>query len=100
MSQHVHKYKRVDIGRDKPYYVMQCCLPGCTHYTPMRTKLSCPALVGKISVCNKCNDRFEMDRRSLRQAKPTCSSCVTSPEQREIDKAARFFATLEKGLAE
>lgn len=100
MSQHVHKYRRVNIGREKEYFVMQCQLPSCPHYTPMKTKLSCPPLVGKISICNRCGDRFVLDRRSLRQAKPICASCVTSPKQREVDKAAKFFASLEKGLLE
>ena len=85
----------MNIGRDKPYWVMQCSLPGCNSYTPMRTKLSCPSLVGKISICNSCGDRFAMDRRSLKLAKPTCNDCVTSPKEKELAKAARFFSKLE-----
>jgi hypothetical protein len=56
--------------------------------------------MGKIAICNKCSERFQLDRRALRQAYPTCLSCVESPRQREIDKAARFFAGLEGKVAE
>lgn len=98
MTQHIHKYRRVNIGRDREYWVMQCQLSGCTHYSPMKSKLSAPNLKGKISICNKCGDPFEMDRRSIRMAEPTCSSCVVSPKEKELDAAARFFKNLEKGL--
>jgi hypothetical protein len=96
MAQHVHKYRRVDIGREKPYFVMQCGLDGCQHYVPMRTKLSCPVLKGKISICNKCGDRFQLDRRALRQAQPTCISCVVSPKKAKIASAMDFLNDLAK----
>ncbi len=99
-KQHVHKYRRVDLGRDKNYWVMQCSLPGCNSYTPMRSKLSCPTLLGKVAICNSCGDRFLLDRRSLRLAKPTCSSCVESPKQRELKKVAELFNQLEKEIVD
>ena len=97
-KQHVHKLRRIDMGREKAYWVMQCSLPGCTTYFPMRSKISCPSLLGKISLCNSCGDRFIMDRRSLRLSKPTCSSCVSSPKQAQLDKAKKFFTSLEGEL--
>jgi hypothetical protein len=102
MTQHIHKYRRIDIGRDKPYFVMQCGLDGCKHYTPMKTKLSCPSLKGKISICNKCGDRFQLDRRALRQAMPTCFSCIESPKKQKLNSAMSFLADISKkeGLAE
>jgi len=96
MTQHIHKFRRIDIGKDVPHWVMQCQLPGCNHYTSMVSKLSVPALVGKVSVCNSCGDRFQLDRRALRQAKPTCNACIQTPQKKELDKAAKFFEKLAK----
>lgn len=95
MAQHLHKYRRVNIGRKADYWVMQCKLPKCNHYVPMVTKVSVPALVGKIALCNKCNDPFELDRYALQKAEPVCRDCVKSPNKDKIDKAAKFFAKLE-----
>lgn len=99
-KQHVHKYRRIDIGRDKPYWVMQCSLPGCNSYTHMRTIDSCPQLVDKMSLCNKCGDRFILTRKSLQMAKPKCDSCIVSVKKKGMDKAAKFFNELEEILSD
>ena len=94
-KQHVHKYRRVDIGRDLPYWVMQCSEAGCTYYIAMKTKKTAPHLVGKIAICNKCGDRFILDRRSLKLAKPICINCVQSPREEELKKVSKFFDNME-----
>ena len=96
---HVHKFRRRNIGRKAEYWVMQCALPGCTHYVPMRSKISAPVLLGKLSVCNKCGDRFELSRRALRAANPICNSCVQHKNEK-LDEATKFFRTLEKTLGD
>lgn len=78
---------------------MQCGMPKCNHYVAMDTKLSAPALIGKASLCNKCSSPFELDRAAIRKAKPVCSACIVSSKQKEADKAARFFQSLERSLA-
>jgi hypothetical protein len=98
--QHVHRYRRLDIGKKVPYWVMACTLPGCTSYTPMKTVSTCPALEGKVAVCNKCGDRFILDKMSLRKAKPICVSCVDSPLARKLRKAERFFEKMEGEISE
>lgn len=95
MKQHIHKFRRVDIGREKSYYVMQCSLPGCNHYTPMNSKLSCPSLIGKVALCNECGDAFTLTRLALRLAKPTCG-CVKSDEAKKTEAAGNFFNNLLK----
>ena len=95
--QHVHKLRRVNMGRDREYWVMQCSLPGCTTYFAMKTKVSCPSLVGKVSICNSCGDRFALNRRALQQAKPRCDSCV-EPKDKKLDAANKFFKGLENEL--
>ena len=96
MAQHIHKFRRIDIGRDTEYWVMQCQLAGCNHYTPMKSKLSVPTLVGKVAICNTCGDRFQLDRRALRQAKPTCLACVKTPKKEELNRAEKFFEEMSK----
>jgi hypothetical protein len=95
MAKHIHRYRRVDIGKKGPYWVMQCSLPHCNHYAPMATKISIPSLIGKIALCNSCNDPFELDRMALKKAKPVCRECIDSPNKDKIAKAAKFFAKLE-----
>lgn len=99
-KQHIHKYRRVDIGKETSYWVMQCSDPSCSYYVAMKTKKTAPHLVGKIAICNGCGDRFTLDRRSLKLAKPKCDACVKSPKDSEIKKVAKFFEELEGTLAD
>lgn len=96
---HTHKYRRINIGRKpKEYWVMSCSLPNCPHYTAMQTKLSAPNLVGKLSICNKCNEEFELTRRAIKMSFPTCDNCVEGKDKIIVKKATDFFDELEKGL--
>jgi hypothetical protein len=101
-KEHVHKYRRVDIAtkEGKEYWVMQCSLDGCTHYTPMKTKLSAPRLKGSKSICNRCGDTFVLDRRAIRMAEPCCFACVERKNPTELERAAQFFHKLEKSLVD
>jgi hypothetical protein len=98
MVRHIHKFRRVDLGKKDPYWVMQCSLPHCNYIVQMASKLSVPALVGKVALCNKCNDPFELDRMALRKHKPICRDCISSPNKDKIEKAAKFFSKLEQDL--
>ena len=101
---HIHRYSRINLARagKEPVWVMKCNLPNqCTHYVFMKTKISCPALRGKISICNKCGDEFSLDRRSLRMANPTCPSCVDSKEQKaKVAAVNKLFASLGEEIKE
>jgi formylmethanofuran dehydrogenase subunit E len=97
-NEHIHKYKRVKLGTKQEYWVMQCQDSQCAHYFPMSSKLSAPRLIGKMSRCNKCDEPFLMDRRSNRQAFPTCLGCVDSPNKVKLKGAEDFFQDLEKKL--
>lgn len=101
MSKHFHKYRKVNIAKKEntPYFVMQCTLPECNHYAPMKTQLSAPSLKGKISICNKCNEPFILNRRAIRMAKPICDICFFNKKNdKKLDEANKFFETLEKEL--
>jgi formylmethanofuran dehydrogenase subunit E len=107
---HLHTYHRVDIGQPqvvktengrktittKEVWVMQC--KECTHYTRMRGKWACPLLIGKVSICNKCGDKFVLDRRALRLTEPTCSNCTKSKKKEEVQDATKFFDNLLEGI--
>jgi hypothetical protein len=100
MGQHIHRYHRINIARkgNPKYWVMQCNLPHCTHYTQMATKVSAPSMVGKISICNKCQQQFELTRKSLQKAKPICDDCIASPVKDKVKSANKFFEEMEKGI--
>lgn len=97
---HTHKYKRVDIGKDSPHWVMKCIEDNCSHYVHMKSKLSCPMLRGNIAKCNRCGERFELNRRALRMEFPCCENCVKRKNKTELEKAADFFKDLEESLVE
>ncbi len=96
---HNHRYSRINLGRNgKEYWVMKCNLPGCNHYTPGKTKLSFPTLRGQVALCNKCNEKFELNKRALRFAKPVCDECVVKKNVKELKAADEFFDDLLKDV--
>ena len=99
MTDHIHRYRRVNIGTNgKEYFVMRCTKPMCKHYTAMATKLSAPLLMGNIAECNRCFERFILDKRSLRQASPCCADCVRKVKDPKVKEADLFFQELEKSI--
>lgn len=92
-KQHIHKYRRIDIGKRKePFWVMQCSDPACEYWVPMAAKFRAPRLVGKASKCNRCGDVFLLNRRALKMALPCCEECVKS---RSDEKINEFFKKME-----
>ena len=73
---HIHKYKRVDIGRKngpndrKEFIVFKCVLPDCTHYVEK-------ALAeGKFCVCNRCGGLMTLTKAAMELASPHCPDCT------------------------
>ena len=101
MSKHLHKFRRVNIGKDgKQYFVMRCTKPECRYYVAMNTKLSAPLLKDTLAECNRCGDRFILDKRALRMTEPCCEDCVKKKVDPKVKEAENFFQDLEKGLLE
>jgi len=98
MSKHVHRYRRINIGHGKPYWVMKCVKNGCSHYTAMASKLSCPILKDSVAECNRCEERFILDKRALRMAEPCCDDCVNKKTNPKVKEAEDFFTKLEASL--
>ena len=68
---HLHKYKRFNIGASgKEYLVFRCMMPGCTHYVPVEQAL------GRPCVCNRCNEPMILNKESVKLSKPHCANCV------------------------
>lgn len=94
---HTHKYKRINIGQNgKMFWVMKCIKPGCTHYTPMKTKNSAPLLRGTIAECNKCCLDFILTRYSLTRANPCCDDC--RDRRVNLNPVDKFFEELESSI--
>jgi len=111
-QKHIHKYRRVDIGKagrykylkaniereGKSYFVMKCIKPGCSNYTPMVSKVSAPLLRDTLAECNRCGERFLLNKRALRMAEPCCDNCVKRKVNVKVTEAEKFFIQLEEGL--
>ena len=71
LPNHLHKYRKVKMGKNKDYLVYSCQDPGCSHY------ISPTLLVGKIARCYLCNEAFVIDREQIRkgQLKLRCNAC-------------------------
>ena len=93
--QHIHRYQRVNIGKDdKKHYVMRCKRQNCHHYTQMHSKLSCPLLLEKVAECNRCGNPFLLDKRALRMANPCCEDCIVKRRIVNVQAADSFFESL------
>lgn len=68
---HSHMYKRINIGRRKPYWVLACMLPECRHYVAEEM-----AKAGLSSLCHVCYIPFTLPTaKNERTVKPICPSC-------------------------
>lgn len=97
MSEHIHKYKRKNIGahiytRGKPaarkkYLVYACTLSGCTHYIPLYLA------EGKVCICNTCAEAFVITKKTLKLALPHCEDC-TKKEKDVKDETLKLLEEL------
>jgi hypothetical protein len=68
MAKHVHKYKRMKVGRKKDYFIYRCFVPGCTHY------IAAEHIINRESLCWACNSPFVITYKLIK-VKPTCQLC-------------------------
>ena len=70
----IHKYQKVVFRskkkKGKETEIWRCMLTNCQHY------LVGEMVIGKLSLCNRCGDPFEMREANLQQKKPHCVSCT------------------------
>lgn len=98
MSEHIHKYKRKNLGgyiyekgkaaKRKKYLVYACTISGCTHYVPSYLA------EGKISICNTCAEAFVMTKKTMKLALPHCEDC-TKKEKDVSDATLNLLGDLD-----
>jgi len=76
---HIHKYHRVALSYTN---VWACALSDCTHYMPNTLE---NLVIGKKSICWKCEQPFIFDIESMKLDKPICSNCRLNVPEDETD---------------
>jgi|GEM_PF-3609558 len=93
MTEHIHRYKKVDLSRDKdkPYPVYKCVKPVCSHYMPM------DLAEGKLCECNKCGEPMVISKITLRgnggkpMTRPHCLQCIKRKKVENVDAINEFL---------
>ena len=92
-KQHTHQYVRTyphafgSSPIDKTKGVWACALPDCTHFMPHNVA---DMVEGKLSLCNRCFEKFVLTRELMGIDKPICNSCAHPEDQLPFD-AAEFM---------
>ena len=94
VANHLHRYKKVNIGSTgKEYLVYRCMKPACSHY--IRMELA----EGKLCECNRCGEPMIITKDTLTHsnggkpmARPHCQGCVKSRKQSDVAAIASFLA--------
>ena len=87
LPNHLHRYKRVALGKKKDYVVMKCQEPACSHHVPI-------ALAeGKLCACNRCRGPMILDKAAIQLVKPHCDDCTR--RMKPIDETLKALEDLE-----
>lgn len=91
-ANHIHRYKKVNIGsKEKPYEVYRCMKPACSHYIPLHLAEN------KICECNRCFKPMILTKEILRHtggkpmARPHCSDCVKRKKPSAVEAIAAYL---------
>jgi hypothetical protein len=79
----VHRYVKFNYKKPGTATLWRCILPNCGHYVVDKL------VIGRQSICNRCNHVFEMKLSNLTQKKPHCLVCTKkgTPRGAEINIA-------------
>lgn len=85
---HLHKYKKTDIGsNDKEYLVFRCLKPACSHYIPVKVA------EGKLCECNRCHNPMILTKKAMILTLPHCPNCTKKKKDvDDISKIAEFLS--------
>lgn len=86
---HLHRYRKLKMGKNKDYIVYACQDPGCKHY------ISSSLVVGKVARCFYCKEAFVIDREQVRkgQLKLRCNACKKG-KQHDSKQVENFMSRL------
>lgn len=93
-ANHLHKYKKLNIGKKKDYFVYKCLIPGCNRYIAISQSLN------ELCECNRCGNPMIIDKRVLAHSGgkpmlyPCCINCIKRKEKHanEIDALTEFLS--------
>lgn len=92
VANHIHRYKKVNIGSDhNDFFVYKCMKPACSHY--IRIDLA----EGKLCECNKCGEPMILSKAVLTHSggkpmtKPHCGDCVKRRKSKDVEAIAEFL---------
>jgi hypothetical protein len=94
VANHLHRYKKVNLSRDKdkPYFVYKCTKPACSHYVPLELA------EGKLCECNRCGEPMVINKQVLTgssnrpMTKPHCSGCIERKNKSDVAAISEFLA--------
>lgn len=65
-KKHTHKYHQIDS-------IWHCGFGNCTHFMPLNVAGN---VVGKLSICWRCEKEFELTPNLMKKVKPVCAECA------------------------
>lgn len=93
VANHLHRYRKIDIGRNgNEFVVYKCTKPACSHY--IRIDLA----EGKLCECNFCGETMIITKSVLTHssskpmARPRCPRCIRSKKQNAVTAIAEFLS--------
>lgn len=81
-KEHIHKFKRHTYPNGTKVYF---CTMDCTF------KIEAAFALGKVCLCNICDEPFKMNEYSVKLAKPHCNSCGKIKVQ-DADGKTKFIS--------
>lgn len=92
VSNHLHRYKKVNLGQNgKDYFVYKCMKPACSHYAPMHL------VEGKLCECNRCGEAMIITKFTLTasgrkpMARPHCGDCTKRKKADDVELIKEFL---------
>lgn len=92
VANHLHRYKKINLGRDgKEYFVYRCMKPSCSHY--IRVELA----EGKLCECNRCREIMVINKAVLigspsrAMTEPHCEKCTKRKKVRDVETIENFL---------
>lgn len=93
LADHLHKYKKVNLGRNgKEYFVYRCMKPACSHYIPIHLS------AGKLCECNRCGEPMVITKVVLNASGgkaivlPHCLDCTERKKKPDVEAIGEFLA--------
>lgn len=74
---HTHRYYR-DKFKKSEKIIFRCSIPGCSHYVFEEMA------AGKISICNRCDEKFMLTIQNMKLKKPHCGNCNKPEVKKDV----------------